>query len=86
MSINWGHKVEMDGEGRLPELLPSRTSRGTQNGVDSIKCLTAASCRYSTGGLVKSKSDLLQGTLDMLIPKTLALEPLHRWDISQRIQ
>jgi len=34
----------------------------------------------------KSKSDLLQGTLDMLILKTLALEPMHGWGISQRIQ
>src|SRR5262245_45617705 len=34
----------------------------------------------------KSKSDLLQGTLDLLILKTLALEPMHGWGISQRIQ
>jgi PadR family transcriptional regulator PadR len=34
----------------------------------------------------KRKSDLLQGTLDMLILKTLALEPMHGWGISQRIQ
>jgi PadR family transcriptional regulator, regulatory protein PadR len=34
----------------------------------------------------KSKSDLLQGTLDMLVLKTLALEPMHGWGISQRIQ
>ncbi|HEY7697138.1 MAG TPA: helix-turn-helix transcriptional regulator, partial [Vicinamibacteria bacterium] len=33
-----------------------------------------------------SKSDLLQGTLDMLILKTIALEPLHGWGIAQRIQ
>lgn len=32
------------------------------------------------------KSDLLQGTLDLLILKTLALEPMHGWGISQRIQ
>jgi PadR family transcriptional regulator PadR len=32
------------------------------------------------------KSDLLQGTLDMLILKTLALGPMHGWGISQRIQ
>jgi transcriptional regulator len=31
------------------------------------------------------KSDLLQGTLDLLILKTLALEPQHGWGISQRI-
>lgn len=36
--------------------------------------------------MAKTKSDLLQGTLDMLILKTLALEPMHGWGISQRIQ
>jgi len=30
--------------------------------------------------------DLLQGTLDLLILKTLALEPMHGWGIGQRIQ
>src|SRR5215510_4592869 len=34
----------------------------------------------------KPKSDLLQGTLDLLILKTLALEPMHGWGITQRIQ
>ncbi len=34
----------------------------------------------------KSRSDLLQGTLDLLILKTLALEPMHGWGITQRIQ
>ena len=33
-----------------------------------------------------SKSDLLQGTLDLLILKTLGLGPQHGWGISQRIQ
>ena len=36
--------------------------------------------------MTKQKSDLLQGTLDMLILKTLALEQMHGWGISQRIQ
>ncbi len=36
--------------------------------------------------MAKSKSDLLQGTLDMLVLKTLALEPLHGWGISERIR
>jgi transcriptional regulator len=31
-------------------------------------------------------SDLLQGTLDLLILKTLALEPMHGWGIALRIQ
>jgi PadR family transcriptional regulator, regulatory protein PadR len=34
----------------------------------------------------QSKSDLLQGTLDMLVLKILALGPMHGWGISQRIQ
>jgi PadR family transcriptional regulator PadR len=36
--------------------------------------------------MVQTKTDLLQGTLDLLILKTLALGPTHGWDISQRIQ
>src|SRR5229473_2415536 len=31
-------------------------------------------------------SDLLQGTLDLLILKLLAREPAHGWSISKRIQ
>jgi PadR family transcriptional regulator PadR len=31
-------------------------------------------------------TDLLQGTLDLLVLQTLALEPMHGWGIVQRIQ
>ncbi|MGH7477330.1 MAG: PadR family transcriptional regulator [Longimicrobiales bacterium] len=31
-------------------------------------------------------ADVLQGTLDLLILKTLTLEPMHGWGIAQRIQ
>jgi PadR family transcriptional regulator PadR len=31
-------------------------------------------------------TDVLQGTLDLLILKTLTLQPMHGWGISQRIQ
>ena len=31
-------------------------------------------------------TDLVQGTLDLLILKTLALEPKHGWAIAKRIQ
>src|SRR6201995_5693395 len=34
----------------------------------------------------KPKSDLLQGTLDLLILNTLELQPMNGWGISQRIQ
>jgi PadR family transcriptional regulator len=30
--------------------------------------------------------DLLQGTLDLLILRTVSLEPMHGWGIAQRIQ
>jgi transcriptional regulator len=36
--------------------------------------------------MAKPKADLLQGTLDLLILKTLELEPMHGWGITQRIQ
>jgi PadR family transcriptional regulator, regulatory protein PadR len=31
-------------------------------------------------------SDLIQGTLDLLILKIISLEPMHGWGIAQRIQ
>ena len=31
-------------------------------------------------------SDLVQGTLDLLILRTLALQPMHGWGIAQRIR
>jgi len=31
-------------------------------------------------------SDVLQGTLDLLVLKALSLQPMHGWGISQRIQ
>ena len=36
--------------------------------------------------MARTKSDLLQGTLDLLILKTLELEPMHGWGITLRIQ
>ena len=33
----------------------------------------------------KERSDLLQGTLDMLVLKALQLEPMHGWGITERI-
>ena len=34
----------------------------------------------------KVRRELLQGTLDLLILKTLAIDRMHGWDISKRIQ
>jgi PadR family transcriptional regulator PadR len=38
------------------------------------------------GEHVSKPSDLVQGTLDLLILKILALEPLNGWAISQRLK
>jgi PadR family transcriptional regulator PadR len=35
---------------------------------------------------LSGSADILQGTLDLLILKTLLLEPMHGWGIAQRIQ
>lgn len=34
----------------------------------------------------QADADVLQGTLDMLILKALALQPMHGWGVAQRIQ
>lgn len=36
--------------------------------------------------MATSSSDILRGTLDLLILKTLTLQPMHGWGISQRIE
>ena len=36
--------------------------------------------------MTQPPSDVLRGTLDLLVLKTLALEPMHGWGISSRIQ
>jgi len=33
-----------------------------------------------------ARSELVQGTLEMLVLKTLAFEPMHGWGIAQRIE
>ena len=36
--------------------------------------------------MADDRSELLQGTLELLVLKTLSLEPMHGWGISQRIR
>jgi transcriptional regulator len=35
---------------------------------------------------IRTQSDALRGSLDLLVLKTLSLQPMHGWGISQRIQ
>src|SRR5687768_18056920 len=34
----------------------------------------------------RTQTDALRGSLDLLVLKTLSLEPMHGWGISQRVQ
>lgn len=36
--------------------------------------------------MTESRSELLQGTLEMLVLKTLSLEPMHGWGLSLRLR
>src|SRR5207248_11629078 len=42
--------------------------------------------RFVDNHTMGKPSDLVQGTLDLLILKTLSLEPKHGWAIAKRIQ
>jgi DNA-binding PadR family transcriptional regulator len=36
--------------------------------------------------VTSDRSELLQGTLELLVLRVLALEPMHGWGIAQRIE
>lgn len=36
--------------------------------------------------IVRTQTDALRGSLDLLVLKTLSLAPMHGWGISQRVQ
>lgn len=36
--------------------------------------------------MARDKTDVLQGTLDMLVLRALQLEPMHGWGITERIE
>jgi transcriptional regulator len=59
-----------------------------QDGVigSLVQSLNHPITQFFKGRTMGKPIDLLQGTLDLLILKTLALEPMHGWGISQRIQ
>jgi PadR family transcriptional regulator, regulatory protein PadR len=35
---------------------------------------------------IRSQTDALRGSIDLLVLKTLSLEPMHGWGIGQRVQ
>jgi transcriptional regulator len=42
--------------------------------------------RAGVSAVPKADAEMLRGTLDMLILKVVAVEPMHGWGISERIQ
>ena len=62
-------------------------SRGRFGSPCTSTSAGVTSCRSNRGNLMPSRSiDLPQGTLDLLILRTLSPEPLHGWAVSERIQ
>jgi PadR family transcriptional regulator, regulatory protein PadR len=51
--------------------------------TERIVCILIS---VTDGDCMSKPTDLVQGTLDLLILKILALEPLHGWAISQRLK
>ena len=71
------------GSGQTPDLAVRETEgRGTK--FQPNRPVTCSSIVIDLG--MSKPSDLIQGTLDLLILRTLALEPMHGWAIARRIQ
>ena len=68
-------------------LVISGGPRQYSNGVRTLVTDTLTIYNWIVDSLDMGKpSDLVQGTLDLLILKTLLLQPLHGWAIAKRIQ
>jgi transcriptional regulator len=53
--------------------------------VDDCR-LSGYHCRLSRYPRLAKSSDLIQGTLDLLVLNTLSREPIHGWGIAKRIE
>lgn len=58
----------------------------TTNTLTFYTCSLKRTCVEAPGVMMAFKSDLPQGTLDLLILKVAALGPLHGYAIAQRLQ
>ena len=66
--------------------LPGPVSTRTNSGREFPPCLDGLHIHAVDNLGMGKPSDLLQGTLDLLILKTLAPQPMHGWAIAKRIQ
>jgi PadR family transcriptional regulator, regulatory protein PadR len=51
-----------------------------------MHCRSGRGTRKGKMNMASTRIELPQGTLDLLILKTIALEPQHGWAISERVQ
>src|ERR1700688_3635741 len=72
-----------DSDSLLLGLKGPTTSKNLGNQIRSVDYLQYCSVDSHSMG---KPSDLAQGTLDLLILKTVSLEPQHGWAIAKRIQ
>jgi len=58
----------------------------SDNGRPSLGSIEGPRAHPPEATRMRDRADLLQGTLDLLVLKSLALAPLHGWGISKRIR
>src|SRR4029077_14893306 len=73
-------KLRVGGSGCLP------AGCGMGGPIDMTLRCRVCCCQLPTGESVSKPTDLVQGTLDLLILKVIALEPMHGWAIAKRIR
>ena len=78
-------RIQEELRARLSSREIPRTSGRRRPDTTRLDTLTIYNSR-ATFGIMGKPSDLLQGTLDLLILKTLSLEAKHGWAIAKRIQ
>jgi PadR family transcriptional regulator, regulatory protein PadR len=94
----WAENEKNSCKGLTEKHIPSGNDNGNNNGNNQTRVRPSIPFFLLTfdkrerillsniEGKMPPTSDLLQGTLDLLILRTLALESMHGWGIAQRIQ
>ena len=72
-------------EGQVPKKIISQVRRCSLMDTSPLSVDYLHKCGVDSHSMGKP-SDLVQGTLDLLILKTISLEPQHGWAIAKRIQ
>ena len=78
----------MDGNGTPPTRLIPTFSQVVESN-DMYLSFTESRAPFGpreTNTMGRQRPDIIKGTLDMLILKTVSLEPMHGWGIQERIQ